>query len=107
FFEAEDGIRDGHVTGVQTCALPILDLPADLDRPGRGFQAHSSPTLVDEGPFELVHELELELGHRRGKVALGPSAALRCRIEVGQIGRASCRERGWMGAGARLWKKRE
>src|SRR5690625_2842883 len=24
FFRAEDGIRDGHVTGVQTCALPIL-----------------------------------------------------------------------------------
>src|SRR5690625_7293970 len=23
FFPAEDGIRDGHVTGVQTCALPI------------------------------------------------------------------------------------
>src|SRR5690625_5685056 len=26
FFQAEDGIRDGHVTGVQTCALPILVL---------------------------------------------------------------------------------
>src|SRR5437870_10571425 len=26
FFQAEDGIRDGHVTGVQTCALPIWDL---------------------------------------------------------------------------------
>src|SRR5437870_11518714 len=26
FFQAEDGIRDGHVTGVQTCALPILKL---------------------------------------------------------------------------------
>src|SRR5207253_5910226 len=25
FFQAEDGIRDGHVTGVQTCALPIFD----------------------------------------------------------------------------------
>src|SRR5689334_24616413 len=25
FFQAEDGIRDGTVTGVQTCALPILD----------------------------------------------------------------------------------
>src|SRR5690606_39635224 len=25
FFQAEDGIRDFHVTGVQTCALPILD----------------------------------------------------------------------------------
>src|SRR5690625_7211142 len=24
-FQAEDGIRDGHVTGVQTCALPISD----------------------------------------------------------------------------------
>src|SRR2546430_8475136 len=25
FFQAEDGIRDLTVTGVQTCALPILD----------------------------------------------------------------------------------
>src|SRR5207248_6384200 len=25
FFQAEDGIRDRTVTGVQTCALPILD----------------------------------------------------------------------------------
>src|SRR3712207_8621646 len=25
FFQAEDGIRDIGVTGVQTCALPILD----------------------------------------------------------------------------------
>src|SRR5437870_13295188 len=27
FFQAEDGIRDGHVTGVQTCALPICSTP--------------------------------------------------------------------------------
>src|SRR2546430_6898661 len=26
FFQAEDGIRDLTVTGVQTCALPIFDL---------------------------------------------------------------------------------
>src|SRR5690348_18188345 len=26
FFQAEDGIRDGRVTGVQTCALPIYAL---------------------------------------------------------------------------------
>src|SRR5690606_40836682 len=26
FFQAEDGIRDFHVTGVQTCALPIFVL---------------------------------------------------------------------------------
>src|SRR5690348_851535 len=27
FFQAEDGIRDGRVTGVQTCALPISEVP--------------------------------------------------------------------------------
>src|SRR5439155_5969032 len=27
FFRAEDGIRGGHVTGVQTCALPISTCP--------------------------------------------------------------------------------
>src|SRR5690606_20282181 len=29
FFQAEDGIRDFHVTGVQTCALPISPATAD------------------------------------------------------------------------------
>src|SRR6266566_8103773 len=28
FFQAEDGIRDYKVTGVQTCALPISNAPA-------------------------------------------------------------------------------
>src|SRR5438874_5861051 len=34
FFQAEDGIRDLYVTGVQTCALPIFALrqPADVRR---------------------------------------------------------------------------
>ena len=32
FFQAEDGIRDRLVTGVQTCALPIL-IRADLEVP--------------------------------------------------------------------------
>src|SRR5699024_9426936 len=30
FFQAEDGIRDRNVTGVQTCALPIFELLADV-----------------------------------------------------------------------------
>src|SRR5437762_9947527 len=36
FFQAEDGIRDTSVTGVQTCALPIWlrrDVPGRLVRP--------------------------------------------------------------------------
>src|SRR2546430_14417133 len=32
FFQAEDGIRDLTVTGVQTCALPILDEQPSLRR---------------------------------------------------------------------------
>src|SRR5207247_7812519 len=32
FFQAEDGIRDPLVTGVQTCALPILARNSDLCR---------------------------------------------------------------------------
>src|SRR2546427_5118934 len=31
FFQAEDGIRDLTVTGVQTCALPILALAVDVE----------------------------------------------------------------------------
>src|SRR5690606_39788026 len=32
FFQAEDGIRDFHVTGVQTCALPISLVTAAAQR---------------------------------------------------------------------------
>src|SRR5262249_56364444 len=37
FFQAEDGIRDWSVTGVQTCALPISHVPRQARRshPGR------------------------------------------------------------------------
>src|SRR5690606_40152894 len=35
FFQAEDGIRDFHVTGVQTCALPISGAGGLGGRPGR------------------------------------------------------------------------
>src|SRR5207237_3815784 len=44
FFQAEDGIRDSSVTGVQTCALPIFqaqrelrDLPGTADAGGGGL----------------------------------------------------------------------
>src|SRR5260370_26534995 len=42
FFQAEDGIRDSSVTGVQTCALPIWGRTADRggshNRPRRGHR---------------------------------------------------------------------
>src|SRR5439155_18439517 len=43
FFQAEDGIRDGHVTGVQTCALPIL----------RSCVARSSPQATSLHSFHF------------------------------------------------------
>src|SRR5438309_11547985 len=47
FFQAEDGIRDGTVTGVQTCALPIFRVPDDdlLGDPGEVDADHRG----DEG----------------------------------------------------------
>src|SRR5207247_6575491 len=43
FFQAEDGIRDPLVTGVQTCALPILELG---DGPTGGDASDLVPTGV-------------------------------------------------------------
>src|SRR5690606_39557541 len=42
FFQAEDGIRDFHVTGVQTCALPISreQGPNPYSTPDLTFQFH-------------------------------------------------------------------
>ena len=43
FFQAEDGIRDWSVTGVQTCALPICDA-----LPPYGV-AHSDQSTMTQG----------------------------------------------------------
>src|SRR6266850_6315988 len=46
FFQAEDGIRGYKVTGVQTCALPILGRPDSLHRKN----APHFPLVYLEGP---------------------------------------------------------
>src|SRR2546428_8134052 len=45
FFQAEDGIRDLIVTGVQTCALPILFIVLSLAG-GGGFYAYKKGWLL-------------------------------------------------------------
>src|SRR5690606_39454355 len=40
FFQAEDGIRDFHVTGVQTCALPISRAARCRRWPARRAEQH-------------------------------------------------------------------
>src|SRR2546430_11352518 len=52
FFQAEDGIRDLTVTGVQTCALPIyLELPGDvfIDRERAWIAIHHVQALLRQG----------------------------------------------------------
>src|SRR5712692_11611729 len=53
FFQAEDGIRDGTVTGVQTCALPILPRK---DR-GRSPRSGRRNSRADE-PDRVRHPLD-------------------------------------------------
>src|SRR5207253_3708635 len=53
---AEDGIRAGHVTGVQTCALPIsradfLSLRAPLDDGTRGLMNRERLARMKRGAF--------------------------------------------------------
>src|SRR5690606_40192295 len=45
FFQAEDGIRDFHVTGVQTCALPISYNSLLKEKAIRSFMEFSSNFL--------------------------------------------------------------
>src|SRR2546422_8670560 len=53
FFQAEDGIRDVAVTGVQTCALPIYRgpglEPGEQPGCGRAAQRHLRPSILPLG----------------------------------------------------------
>ena len=66
FFQAEDGIRDVAVTGVQTCALPIYTL---TDPEGN---IAGATDLLSQTFTGLISNFQ---------------------DSVSQIGRASCRER--------------
>src|SRR5438034_5021359 len=54
FFQAEDGIRDHCVTGVQTCALPISWRFVQRDAEGNEFGFHGEYREVV--PFERIVE---------------------------------------------------
>src|SRR5438034_11510366 len=49
FFQAEDGIRDHCVTGVQTCALPILGTGRTFGEAYAKAQAGSGTSLPRKG----------------------------------------------------------
>src|SRR5207249_11444408 len=78
FFQAEDGIRDRNVTGVQTCALPIW------------FEIVPATIMYEIGSYSLPG--------RYSHWTFGKAY---------QIGRASCRERVKISEGAVAFKKKK
>src|SRR5690606_39634307 len=93
---AEDGIRDFHVTGVQTCALPISVSPFNFTAIGGNLAG--APVLMGNvcvwkpAPAAtlasyVVYEIMREAGLPPGVIQFIPGPAPE------EIGRASCRER--------------
>src|SRR5699024_11651162 len=106
FFQAEDGIRDRNVTGVQTCALPILPRPRRSDRAAWGAgarrhrrEARTAPRGRPEGRLS-----------RAGGRCAPPGAQPPARSPPGRLGRSEERrvgkEWGWWGRAAECAEKR-
>ena len=77
FFQAEDGIRDRLVTGVQTCALPIL----------QGFAQNRCEKIKMENENQPLVSIGVPVFNGEKGLARALDSLL------AQIGRASCRER--------------
>src|SRR5437762_14266526 len=87
FFQAEDGIRDTSVTGVQTCALPIL-----LKKALALYLANGNRDCVAEMmglPRAQVRELFAEIANKIGEHVLNGRKGAR-RSEERRVGK-ECR----------------
>src|SRR5690349_24776660 len=80
FFQAEDGIRDLYVTGVQTCALPILLQSTELNE---------DALLISIASAVTTQSIEAVLGRRLAVVRAMPNT----RSEERRVGK-ECRYRG-------------
>src|SRR5205807_6764232 len=88
FFQAEDGIRDYKVTGVQTCALPIysstlMNKGLEMIEAHWLFQVPLDKIEVVVHPQQIIHSM----------VEFIDNSMLAQMCEPDKIGRASCRER--------------
>src|SRR5690606_39663874 len=99
FFQAEDGIRDFHVTGVQTCALPIsktsaFPTPSQLPRQSSARRAFlrrraswtSFIRTTSHAPSRVIQRLSARFGWQRH------------RSEERRVGKEG-RSRRWRGRG--------
>src|SRR5205807_4130987 len=99
-FQAEDGIRDYKVTGVQTCALPILRLIGEDVQLRLGLSPHAGNVRADAGQIQQVL-MNLVVNARDamptgGKLLLETANAdlTEQRSEERRVGK-ECRDRWW------------
>src|SRR5690606_39952806 len=103
FFQAEDGIRDFHVTGVQTCALPIC----------MAVQSRVFPLVeVEHGTdwrftIDPEHVPVQDYIRAQGRFRHLTDEQIRHISDAVEIGRASCRERVEEAEVALGWERRE
>src|SRR5258706_11039315 len=92
FFQAEDGIRDWSVTGVQTCALFFQAEDGIRDWSVTGVQTCALPICTEMTVVAAMVLQRLRLSVPEGASAPRPVLQVTLRPST-QIGRASCRER--------------
>src|SRR5699024_11358286 len=92
FFQAEDGIRDRNVTGVQTCALPIFfkiwsmastDASAASPQPSKAAITHGSRNGALSASTPIAYDLTAAGSHGH---------AMAYRSEERRVGKG-----GWLG----------
>src|SRR5437762_6902458 len=91
FFQAEDGIRDTSVTGVQTCALPISTLNYVRAQLASGLADLHSPLNWNLGH---VRSLSLQTQYQRIVDSITDSLRFMKRSEERRVGKES-RYRWW------------
>src|SRR2546430_7556421 len=99
FFQAEDGIRDLTVTGVQTCALPIWSGRRSRRRVRRGLSRPDARGAARRACGRFAR--------RGGRPWSCPCRGFRRRRGGAKIGRASCRGRGEISVVAGSFKKKK
>src|SRR5205807_3930373 len=86
FFQAEDGIRDYKVTGVQTCALPISSASLTDDNLLRHTRSKGKPIILSTG-MSTLEQID------RAVEVLGKQGLI-LRSEERRVGK-ECRSGGW------------
>src|SRR5690606_40569212 len=91
FFQAEDGIRDFHVTGVQTYALPILITATSFLTRAQVISEGLELDSLDDSGLQPMSYIPANEWYNHWDTSVvhyyGPATV--------EIGRASCRERVW------------